>query len=120
MDEDGYFFFSSRDDDVILAAGYRIGPFDVESVLITHPRVQEVAVAGRPDPEGIRGEVVEAFVVLTEKVENPDVLEAELKAKVRDEYSKHAYPRRVHIVEELPKTPSGKVQRYKLRAGELS
>lgn len=120
MDEDGYFFFSSRDDDVILAAGYRIGPFDVESVLITHPLVQEVAVVGRPDPEGIRGEVVEAFVVLTEEVENPDVLEAELKTKVRDEYSKHAYPRRVHIVEDLPKTPSGKVQRYKLRKGELS
>ncbi len=120
QDEDGYFFFSARDDDVILAAGYRIGPFDVESVLITHPLVQEVAVVGRPDPEGIRGEVVEAFVVLTQEVENPDVVEAELKAKVRDEYSKHAYPRRVHIVEDLPKTPSGKVQRYKLRQGELS
>ncbi len=120
QDEDGYFFFSSRDDDVILAAGYRIGPFDVESVLIQHPQVQEVAVVGRPDPEGIRGEVVEAFVVPTAPVENPDVLEAELKAKVRDEYSKHAYPRRVHIVEDLPKTPSGKVQRYKLRQGEPS
>lgn len=79
VDEDGYFFFTARDDDVILAAGYRIGPFDVESVLITHPAVQDVAVVGRPDPEGVRGEVVEAFVVLVEGIEASDELAVELQ-----------------------------------------
>ena len=117
QDEDGWFYFSSRDDDVILAAGYRIGPFDVESVLIDHPRVQEVAVVGLPDPEGVRGEEVVAFVVPAGPVADPDALAAELQAKVRDEYSKHAYPRRVRFVAELPKTPSGKLQRFRLRQG---
>ncbi|MEU5266655.1 AMP-binding protein [Amycolatopsis sp. NPDC021455] len=115
VDDDGYFFFTARDDDVILAAGYRIGPFDVESVLITHPAVADVAVVGRPDPEGIRGEVVEAFVVLTEEAEANDGLAADLQRLVREEYSKHAYPRSVHFIDALPKTPSGKVQRYLLR-----
>ncbi|MTD58930.1 AMP-binding protein [Amycolatopsis pithecellobii] len=114
-DEDGYFFFTARDDDVILAAGYRIGPFDVESVLITHPAVADVAVVGRPDPEGIRGEVVEAFVVLAEGTEANDDLAGELQQLVRDNYAKHAYPRSVHFIDALPKTPSGKVQRYLLR-----
>ncbi|MFD1860175.1 AMP-dependent synthetase [Aeromicrobium camelliae] len=115
VDEDGYYFFTARDDDVILAAGYRIGPFDVESVLVTHPAVVDVAVVGRPDPEGIRGEVVEAFVVLAEGVDGSAELARELQELVRDGYSKHAYPRAVHFVEALPKTPSGKVQRYLLR-----
>lgn len=115
IDDDGYFFFTARDDDVILAAGYRIGPFDVESVLITHPAVVDVAVVGRPDPEGIRGEVVEAFVVLGGEAEANDDLAQELKQLVRDKYSKHAYPRSVHFVDALPKTPSGKIQRYLLR-----
>ncbi len=115
VDEDGYFFFTARDDDVILAAGYRIGPFDVESVLITHAAVQDVAVVGRPDPEGVRGEVVEAFVVLTPEATASPELATELQALVRDRYSKHAYPRTVHFVDELPRTPSGKVQRFLLR-----
>jgi acetyl-CoA synthetase len=115
VDDDGYFFFIARNDDVILAAGYRIGPFDVESVLITHPAVADVAVVGRPDPEGIRGEVVEAFVVLADGIQASDDLAAELKRLVRDTYSKHAYPRTVHFIDALPKTPSGKVQRYLLR-----
>ncbi|MDV6263983.1 AMP-binding protein [Rhodococcoides yunnanense] len=116
VDTDGYFFFSARDDDVILAAGYRIGPFDVESVLITHRSVVDVAVVGRPDPEGIRGEVIEAFVVLATGEEPSTDLAEELKQLVRQEYSKHAYPRSVHFVETLPKTPSGKLQRYLLRS----
>ncbi|MGO3327349.1 AMP-binding protein [Gordonia sp. (in: high G+C Gram-positive bacteria)] len=116
VDDEGYFSFTARDDDVILAAGYRIGPFDVESVLVTHASVAEVAVVGRPDPEGIRGEVVEAFVVLNAGFTGDDALATELQALVRDEYSKHAYPRAVHFVESLPKTPSGKVQRFVLRA----
>jgi acetyl-CoA synthetase len=115
IDEDGYFFFTARDDDVILAAGYRIGPFDVESVLIAHPAVADVAVVGRPDPEGIRGEQVEAFVVLAAGTEPSAALAGELQALVRDEYAKHAYPRAVHFVDALPKTPSGKIQRYLLR-----
>jgi len=115
VDDEGYFYFSARDDDVILAAGYRIGPFDVESVLIAHPSVADVAVVGRPDPDGIRGEVVEAFVVLADDVMSPGSLPDELRQLVRDQYSKHAAPRTVHIVEELPKTPSGKIQRFVLR-----
>jgi acetyl-CoA synthetase len=114
-DDDGYFYFTARNDDVILAAGYRIGPFDVESVLITHPAVADVAVVGRPDPDGIRGEVVEAFVVLGSQVDASDDLAHELQQLVRDTYSKHAYPRSVHFVDALPKTPSGKIQRYLLR-----
>lgn len=116
VDEDGYFQFTARDDDVILAAGYRIGPFDVESVLITHPSVVDVAVVGRPDPEGVRGEVVEAFVVLADGAQDGPELHAELTALVRDGYSRHAYPRRIHVLDALPKTPSGKVQRYLLRS----
>jgi acetyl-CoA synthetase len=115
VDEDGYFFFTARDDDVILASGYRIGPFDVESVLITHPAVTDVAVVGRPDPEGIRGEIVEAFVVTSAGAEAHGALAGELQALVRDTYSRHAYPRAVHFVDALPKTPSGKVQRFLLR-----
>lgn len=137
VDEDGHLFFTARDDDVILAAGYRIGPFDVESVLVTHPAVAEVAVVGRPDPEGIRGELVEAFVVLSTDAgaeagagsgddagsdagSGTDLaaLEKELQTKVREEYSRHAYPRTVHFVAELPKTPSGKIQRFLLRRGD--
>ncbi|OJY47830.1 MULTISPECIES: AMP-binding protein [unclassified Pseudonocardia] len=116
-DEDGYFFFTARDDDVILASGYRIGPFDVESVLITHPAVTDVAVVGRPDPEGIRGEIVEAFVVTSASRDARDALAQDLQALVRDTYSRHAYPRVVHFVEALPKTPSGKIQRFLLRRG---
>ncbi len=113
-DSDGYIYFSSRDDDVIIMAGYRIGPFDVESVLVTHPMVAEAAVIGTPDE--IRGEVLEAFVVLrNESAGSPDMA-AELQRLVKDKFAAHAYPRRIHFVPELPKTPSGKVQRYILRA----
>ncbi|WP_029429839.1 AMP-binding protein [Blastococcus sp. URHD0036] len=113
VDEDGYFAFSSRDDDVIIMAGYRIGPFDVESVLVTHPRVVESAVVGAPD--ALRGEVVEAFVVLRAGDEGDDDLAEELKQLVKQKFAAHAYPRTVHFVPELPKTPSGKIQRFVLR-----
>jgi acetyl-CoA synthetase len=115
VDEDGYFYFTARDDDVILASGYRIGPFDVESVLATHPAVTEVAVVGRPDPEGIRGEIVAAFVVTSTPPAGYDALAVELQTLVRDTYSRHAYPRAVHFLDALPKTPSGKIQRFLLR-----
>ncbi|WP_027499330.1 AMP-binding protein [Rhodococcus sp. UNC363MFTsu5.1] len=114
-DEDGHFFFSSRDDDVIIMAGYRIGPFDVESVLVMHEQVIEAAVVGMPDE--LRGEVLEAFVVLREGTEGTGELEAELQTLVKKKFAAHAYPRTVHFVPSLPKTPSGKVQRYLLRQG---
>lgn len=112
-DEDGYFYFQSRDDDIILMAGYRIGPFDVESVLATHQAVQESAVIGVPDE--IRGEVVSAYVVLAQGVEGTEELAEELKQHVKTNYSAHAYPRKVQFVDSLPKTPSGKIQRFILR-----
>ncbi|MEU9061359.1 AMP-binding protein [Streptomyces sp. NPDC048430] len=117
VDEDGYFHFSSRDDDVIIMAGYRIGPFDVESVLATHPAVVECAVIAAPDE--VRGEVLEAFVVVREGMregaDTPETLAAELQQLVKKRFAAHAYPRTVHFVDSLPKTPSGKIQRYVLR-----
>ena len=114
-DAAGHFFFSARDDDVIIMAGYRIGPFDVESVLVLHEQVVEAAVVGMPDQ--LRGEVLEAFVVLRDGVPGTDALEAELQQLVKHRFAAHAYPRTVHFVPSLPKTPSGKVQRYILRRG---
>ena len=113
IDEDGYFYFSARDDDIIIMAGYRIGPFDIESVLSKHPAVHESAVIGAPDD--LRGEVVEAHVVLAKGVIGDEALAQELKEFVKSQYSAHAYPRRVLFIDELPKTPSGKVQRFVLR-----
>ncbi len=112
-DEDGYFWFSSRDDDVIIMAGYRIGPFEVESVLIEHSAVAEAAVVGVPDE--LRGEVVEAFVALRPGIQASDELVDELKEHVKTGFAAHAYPRAVHFVDALPRTPSGKVQRFVLR-----
>ncbi|MGV9928647.1 AMP-binding protein [Nocardia rhamnosiphila] len=113
IDAEGYFFFSSRDDDVIIMAGYRIGPFDVESVLAGHPRVVEAAVIGVPD--SLRGEVLEAFVVLASGDTGDEALVTELQQLVKQKFAAHAYPRTVHFVAELPKTTSGKVQRFVLR-----
>jgi acetyl-CoA synthetase len=120
MDDDGALFFSSRDDDVIIMAGYRIGPFDVESVLVTHADVAEAAVVGAPDE--LRGEVLEAFVVLAPGVTGSAALTTELQQLVKTKFAAHAFPRAVHYVDELPKTPSGKVQRFVLRStlGEQS
>lgn len=115
IDEDGDIFFASRDDDLILMAGYRISPFDVETVLVEHDCVADVAVVGRPDPDGVRGEIAEAFIVLRDGWTGSDELAKELQQTVREGYSAHAYPRRFHFVDELPKTPSGKIQRYKLK-----
>ncbi|WP_426227200.1 AMP-binding protein [Pseudarthrobacter sp. DSP2-3-2b1] len=113
VDEDGFYYFSARDDDVIIMAGYRIGPFDVESVLSQHPAVLESAVIGAPDE--LRGEVLEAYVVLTADASGSDALVTELQTLVKTQYAAHAFPRRIHFVDELPKTPSGKVQRFILR-----
>jgi acetyl-CoA synthetase len=110
---DGTLRFSSRDDDVIIMAGYRIGPFEVESVLAQHESVAECAVVAGPDP--VRGEVIEAFVVLRPDASVGEDLERELQDHVRQRYAAHAYPRRVHVVASLPKTASGKIQRARLR-----
>ncbi len=112
-DDDGYLFFSSRDDDLIIMGGYRIGPFEVESVLGEHPDVAESAVVGVPDK--LRGEVIEAFVALRPGMNASDVLVAELQQHVKTRFAAHAYPRAVHFVDALPRTPSGKVQRFVLR-----
>jgi acetyl-CoA synthetase len=113
MDDDGYIFFSGRDDDVIIMAGYRIGPFEVESVLVSHPAIAEAAVIAVPDE--IRGELAEAFVVLRAGLQASDELAADLQQLVKTRYAAHAYPRRIHFASELPKTSSGKILRYRLR-----
>lgn len=113
MDEDGYIFFSARDDDIIIMAGYRIGPFEVESVLVTHPAVAEAAVVAVPDT--VRGEVLEAVVVLRSGHNPSEALVKELQSWVKTKFAAHAYPRRVHFIAALPKTPSGKIQRFEVR-----
>jgi acetyl-CoA synthetase len=112
-DEDRYFHFAARDDDVIIMAGYRIGPFEVESVLSTHPAVAECAVIAAAD--AMRGEVLEAYVVVRDGRAATPELAAELQTLVKTKYAAHAYPREIHFVSDLPKTPSGKIQRYVLR-----
>ena len=118
QDEDGDVFFSSRDDDVIIMAGYRIGPFDIESVLLQHDAVVECAVIAVPDES--RGEVIEAVVVLEGAHEPTDQLAEDLQRLVKERYAAHAYPRRVTFTESLPKTPSGKIQRAVLKQQRLA
>lgn len=117
VDEDGYFHFSSRDDDLILMAGYRIGPFEVESVMATHPAVVETAVIAVPDE--VRGEVIEAYVVLNAENKATEELVKDIQNWVKKKYAAHAYPRQVHFVSEMPKTPSGKIQRFALKKQRL-
>lgn len=112
-DEDGYFHFSARDDDIIIMAGYRIGPFEVESTIATHPAIVESAVIAVPDE--VRGEVIEAYVVLRDGHEASPALEEDIQQWVKSHYAAHAYPRRVHFAQSLPKTPSGKIQRFVLK-----
>ncbi|MHB0777245.1 AMP-binding protein [Halomonas sp. WWR20] len=111
--EDGSISFIGRSDDVITTSGYRVGPFDVESALLEHPAVADVAVVGKPDPQ--RTERIKAFVVLGAQYRPEDTLVETLQQHVRQRLAAHAYPREIEFVEELPKTPSGKVQRFILR-----
>jgi acetyl-CoA synthetase len=115
---DGSMSFVGRSDDVITTSGYRIGPFDVESALLEHDAVIEAAVVGVPDPE--RTEVVKAFIILAKGLEPTAHLAEELSQFVKKRLSAHAYPRLVEFVAELPKTPSGKIQRFLLRNQEIS
>jgi len=113
MDEDGYFWFEGRADDVITSAAYRIGPFEVESALVEHPAVMEAAVVGKPDPE--RTEIVCAFCILAPGWKASDELTHELQDHVKRVTAPYKYPREIHYVAELPKTISGKIRRSELR-----
>jgi acetyl-CoA synthetase len=117
FDEDGYVWYEGRADDVIIAAGYRIGPFEVESACLEHPAVKEAAAVASPDER--RGHVVKAFIVLAEGHAASDDLVGEIQAHVRSRLSAYAYPRRIEFVEDLPKTLTGKIRRIELRRREF-
>lgn len=112
-DDDGYYWFVGRDDDVIKCSGYRIGPFEVESALISHPGVIECAITGAPDP--IRGQVVKATVVLAKGYTPSDLLIKELQNHVKKNTAPYKYPRIIEFVDELPKTIGGKIKRAEIR-----
>lgn len=114
MDEDGYIWFVGRTDDMIKSSGYRIGPFEVESAVISHPSVLECAITGFPDP--VRGQVVKATVVLTSDYQPSDELEKEIQNHVKKVTAPYKYPRIIEFVDELPKTISGKIRRVEIRS----
>jgi 2-aminobenzoate-CoA ligase len=116
MDEDGYFWFEARNDDLIVSSGYNISPFEVETALLEHDAVAEVAVVATPDEA--RGHVVKAFVVLPEGVAGDDELVDALQTHVKQRIAPYKYPRRIEFIEALPRTPTGKVQRSALRTRE--
>jgi acetyl-CoA synthetase len=116
QDEDGYVWYAGRADDVIIAAGYRIGPFEVESACLEHPAVQEAAAVASPDER--RGNVVKAFIVVAQGHDGSDELAEEIKTFVRHRLSAYAYPRRIEFVSDLPKTLTGKIRRIELRERE--
>jgi acetyl-CoA synthetase len=113
QDEDGYLWFVGRTDDIIKSSGYRIGPFEVESVLMEHPAVMECAITGSPDP--VRGQVVKATVVLSRNYTASDELRSELQEYVKTHTAPYKYPRILEFVAELPKTISGKIRRVEIR-----
>ena len=115
-DEDGYFFFEGRADDIIISSGYRIGPFEVEDALVSHDAVAEAAVVDSPHEE--RGSVVKAYVILAEDYEGSDELKDELQDFMKEETAPYKYPRRIEFTDELPKTSSGKIRRVELREEE--
>jgi acyl-coenzyme A synthetase/AMP-(fatty) acid ligase len=113
VDADGYFWFVARADDVIISAGYRIGPFEVESALVEHPDVIEAAAVAAPDPD--RGSIVKAYVVTRDGAAAGPELAARLQQHVKDTTAPYKYPRAIEFVAELPKTVSGKIRRIELR-----
>lgn len=113
QDEEGYYWFSGRDDDLIMASGYRISPFEVESAIISHPDVLECAVVASPDE--IRGVIVKAFIVLHDPSKASDELAKEIQEHTKKVAAPYKYPREIEFVEELPKTQSGKIKRKELR-----
>ena len=116
MDEDGYVWYAGRADDVIISAGYRIGPFEVESACVEHAAVKEAAAVASPDER--RGDIVKAFIVLAAGHEPSDELAQEIKTHVRERHSAYAYPREIEFVDDLPKTLTGKIRRVELREQE--
>ncbi len=116
-DEDGYYWFVGRADDVIKTSGERVGPFEVESALVEHPSVVEAGVIGKPD--AIRGSIIKAFVVLQKDVKPSEHLKEELSEYVKKNLAGHAYPKEIEFIDKLPKTRSGKIMRRVLRAKEL-
>jgi acetyl-CoA synthetase len=116
MDEDGYIWYAGRADDVIISAGYRIGPFEVESACVEHPAVKEAAAVASPDPK--RGDIVKAFVVLAAGHEGTEETASQIKTFVRGHLSAYAYPREIEFVDDLPKTLTGKIRRIELREAE--
>jgi acyl-coenzyme A synthetase/AMP-(fatty) acid ligase len=114
QDENGYLYFEGRADDVIISAGYRIGPFEVESALLSHPAVTDAAVVAAPDEE--RGSVVRAVIVLRDGFQGTGELATELQEHVKIRTAPYKYPRIVEFRSELPKTSSGKVRRASLRS----
>ena len=118
MDEDGYFWFQGRVDDVIMTSGERVGPFEVESKLVEHPAVAEAGVIGKPDP--VRGEIIKAFISLRAGYEPSDELIEEIRQFVKKELAAHAAPREIEFCDKLPKTRSGKIMRRVLKAWELN
>jgi len=117
MDEDGYFWFQGRVDDVIMTAGERVGPFEVESKLVEFPAVAEAGVIGKPDP--VRGEIIKAFISLREGYKESDELKEEIRIFVKEGLAAHAAPREIEFCDNLPKTRSGKIMRRVLKAWEL-
>lgn len=117
MDEEGYFFFQGRVDDVIMTSGERVGPFEIESKLIEHPAIVEAGVIGKPDP--VRGEIIKAFIALHDGYEPTDELKEEIRQFVKKELAGHAAPREIEFKDKLPKTRSGKIMRRVLKAWEL-
>ena len=116
LDEDGYFWFEARNDDLIISSGYNISPFEVETALLEHPAVAECAVIGAPDED--RGHIVCGYVVPVQDVARDDALVEELQTHVKERIAPYKYPRRIEFVDALPRTPTGKVQRSRLRARE--
>ena len=112
-DAEGYFWFEGRADDVIKSAGYRIGPFEVESAILKHPAVAEAAVVGKPD--ALRGQIVKAYVVLKPGRAARGGLEAQIVDVVKTHVGRHQYPREIEFLDQLPKTETGKIQRFLLR-----
>src|SRR5262249_42927197 len=116
-DEDGSVGYVGRADDVIISAGYRIGPFEVESACLEHPAVREAAAVASPDE--VKGHIVKAFVVLADGFEPSDELVREIQTHVRRRLAAYAYPRKIEFVPDLPKTLTGKIRRIELREREL-
>ncbi len=113
MDEDGYFYFKGRADDIISASGFRVGPAEVESALMEHEAIAEAAVVGKPDK--IRGEIIKAFIVLKSGEKPTEPLAKRIQERVKGTLSKHSFPREIEFISELPKTSSGKILRRELR-----